>query len=57
MKIAISNSNNAVDISQLLTDVTWSGDKTQAARKLQFEFVQDDRDSRIPVVDIDSGYI
>lgn len=57
MKIAISNGNNATDISQLLTSCTWSGDKTQAARKLEFQFVQDDRDSRIPVVDIDSGYI
>ena len=56
MKIAIVN-KSAVDISQLLTACTWSGDKTQAARKLEFEFVQDDRDSRIPVVDIDNGYV
>ena len=55
MKIAVVN-DSAVDISQLLTSVTWSGDRTQAARKLEFEFVQDERDSNIPIVDIDSGY-
>ena len=52
MKVAI----NTQDISQLLTSVTWSGDKSQAARKLQFEFIQDDRDSNIPIVDVDNGY-
>ena len=57
MKIAVSNGNSATDISQLLTSVTWSGDRTQAARKLEFSFVQDDRDENIPVVEIDSGYI
>lgn len=31
-------------------------DKTQAARKLQFEFLQDDRDANIPIVDCDNGY-
>ena len=55
MKIAVVN-DSAVDISQLLTSVTWSGDRTQAARKLEFSFLQDERDSNIPTVDIDSGY-
>lgn len=51
MKVAISNQ----DISHLMTSCTWSGDRTQAARKLQVEFVQDDRDALLPVVDIDNG--
>lgn len=52
MKVAISNQ----DVSQLLTECTWSGDKTQAARKLEFTIVQDDRDELVPVVNVDSGY-
>lgn len=52
MKIAIGTQ----EISQLLTSVSWSGDKSQAARKLQFEFIQDDRDENIPIVDVDNGY-
>ncbi len=51
MKVAISNQ----DVSHLLTACTWSGDRTQAARKLQFTFIQDDRDPLIPVVDVDNG--
>ncbi len=52
MRVAISTQ----DISQLLISCTWSGDKSQAARKLQFEFLQDDRDANIPVVEVDNGY-
>ena len=52
MKIAINNT----DISQLLIGCTWSGDRTQSARKLEFEFVQSDIDEKIPSVDCDSGY-
>ena len=51
MKVAISTQ----DISHLLTSCTWSGDRTQAARKLDVTFVQDDRDPLIPIVDIDNG--
>ena len=55
MKIAIIASQRT-DISHLLTSVTWSGDVSQAARKLDFTFVQDDRDELIPVIDVDTGY-
>ena len=55
MKIAIIASQRT-DISHLLTSVTWSGDVSQAARKLDFTFVQDDRDKLIPVIDVDTGY-
>nr|DAY40065.1 MAG TPA: 43 kDa tail protein [Caudoviricetes sp.] len=43
------------DISHLLTSCTWSGSRLNVARKLEFSFVQDDRDANIPVVDVDNG--
>lgn len=55
MKIAVVG-DTTTDISPLLTSCSWSGDRTQAARKLEFSFVQDDRDAEIPVIDIDCGY-
>ena len=56
MQIAVVK-DSAIDLTPILTSCTWSGDRTQAARKLEFSFVQDDRDENIPVVDIDSGYV
>lgn len=55
MKIAIT-ANETTDITPLLLNVSWSGDRTQAARKLEFEFLQDDRDELIPAIDIGCGY-
>lgn len=55
MKISII-AKNTTDITPLLTSCTWSGDRTQAARKLDFTFIQDDRDSLIPAVDYSCGY-
>lgn len=54
MRIALMN-NEPKDISNLITSVTWSGDKTQVARKLEFTLVQDTRDPNIPVVELASG--
>ena len=51
LKVAISNQ----DVSHLLTDCTWSGSREQAARKLEFTIIQDDRDPLIPIVDVDNG--
>lgn len=51
MKVAISTQ----DISMLVKSCTWSGDTSQAARKLEVEFVADDRDPLLPIVDIDNG--
>ena len=47
---------NGVDVSRLVTDLTWSGDKSQAARKLVVELIQDDRDERLPQIDFDNNY-
>ena len=55
MKIALVGSET-VDISNLLLIITWSGDRSQAARKLTFEFLQDDRDPLIPQISISCGY-
>lgn len=55
MKIAIV-ADATVDISPLILSCTWSGDRTQAARKLEFTYLQDDRDPLIPQIGIGSGY-
>ena len=52
MKVFISKT----DITPLLTRCTWSGSRLQVARRLEFEFVQDDRDPNIPVVEFENGY-
>ena len=44
------------DISHLLTTCTWSGSRLNVARKLEYSFIQDDRDANIPVIDVDNGY-
>ena len=55
MRIAII-AGNVTEITHLVTSCTWSGDRIQAARKLEFSFLQDDRDPNIPVVNVDNGY-
>ncbi len=52
MKIKIGQK----DITHLLTSCTWSGSRLNVARKLEYSFVQDDRDANIPVIDVDNGY-
>ena len=43
------------DISTLVKKITWSGSRMQVARKLVFDYVQDDRDTLIPVLEINNG--
>lgn len=52
MKISLMGA----DATELVMNTIWSGDKTQAARKLEVTFLQDDRDPRLPRLDIDVGY-
>lgn len=52
MKIAIMGK----DATRLVEKIEWSGDKTQAARKLEVTLLQDDRDKKIPALDLDVGY-
>ena len=44
------------DISQLIKDVTWSGSRTGVSRKLEFNFMQDERDPQCPIISFDNGY-
>ena len=43
------------DISTLVKKITWSGSRMQVARKLVFDYVQDDRYTLIPVLEINNG--
>ena len=55
MKIEIVAANRQ-DISRLVRSVTWSGSRTNVARKLEVDFTQDDRDPQCPMIDFDNGY-
>lgn len=44
------------DISRLVRNVTWSGSRVNVARKLEFDFTQDDRDPHCPIINFDNGY-
>lgn len=58
IKLTITNrKNNTYDITQLVQDVTWSGDYKQAARKLEFSIMSSKYDKDIPQVDIQEGYM
>lgn len=52
MKITLHDA----DVTFLAKEATWSGDKNQAARKLDVTFLQDDRDAKLPTLDIDVGH-
>ena len=41
-----------LDITNLLTDITWSGDYKSCARKLEFSLIQSATDINIPRIDI-----
>ena len=56
MKIALMT-DEPKDISSLVTRATWSGDKTQAARKLEFTVVQEDRDGNVPQINLANGNV
>ena len=58
IKLTITNRNNKTyDITQLVQEVTWSGDYKQAARKLEFSIISSKYDKDIPQVDIQEGYM
>lgn len=47
--------HNNTDISNLVSSLTWSGSRLQAARRLEFDYVQDDRDPNVPQIVINNG--
>ena len=54
MKVAIVTDDGEKDISELLTKCTWSGDLSQAARQLEFSFVQS---TNTPAINVKSGSV
>ena len=54
MKVAIVTDDGEKDISELLTKCTWSGDLNQAARQLEFSFVQS---TNTPAINVKSGAV
>ncbi len=56
MKLEIV-STKTVNVTHLVQGtITWAGSRIQVARTISFTLVQDDRDSHVPVIDIDNGY-
>ena len=45
-------SGEKIDITNLLINVTWSGDYKSCARKLEFSLISSPMDKNIPKVDI-----
>lgn len=43
------------DVTELVMACTWSGSRTTVARTLDFTIVQDDRDTSIPMIEVDTG--
>lgn len=54
-KLLLKNSDGTFDISNLVTQITWSGDYLQCARTLEFSLVSSPVDRLIPVVKCDLG--
>ena len=43
------------DVTELVMACTWSGSRTTVALTLDFTIVQDDRDTSIPMIEVDTG--
>ena len=54
MKVAIVTDDGEKDISELTTKITWSGDLSQAARRLEFSFVQS---TNTPAITVKNGSV
>lgn len=57
MKVLLTNSSGTVDISQLVTGVVWSGDYSQAARKLDLTIAVSYTDKLLPSITIEAGNV
>ena len=55
LKLSIKNSDGVFDITQLVTQISWSGDYQQCARTLSFSLLSSPTDKSIPVVKCDLG--
>jgi hypothetical protein len=55
MIIEYLESGKRTDITKLVTEITWSGDTNQAARRLEIEMIAPSSDRNIPKVKIEMG--
>lgn len=55
LKLLLKNSGGTVDISQLVSTITWSGDYQQCSRSLNFQLLSSSTDKNIPVVKCELG--
>ena len=55
IKLIITTSEGAYDVTRLATTVTWSGDYQSCCRRLEFGIAVSDVDTRIPAVDVPLG--
>lgn len=46
---------NNMDLNEVIETITWSGDDTQVARKLEFSIVKNGQDTNLPSVTINEG--
>lgn len=55
IKLLLVNTKGKVDITELITNITWSGEYTQAARVLDFNIAVSPYDKNLTKVNIDLG--
>lgn len=57
IKLLITNNKGVFDVTQLVPDITWSGDYQQCSRTLEFGLTSSYTDKNIPVVTCELGNI
>lgn len=55
IRLLIKTNSGTVDVNQLATSITWSGDYQQCARSLEFSLVSSPTDKNIPTVECGLG--
>lgn len=55
LKLLITDSHGTVDVTQLVSTITWSGDYQQCARILEFGLLSSTTDKSIPIVRCELG--
>lgn len=55
IKLVLANGKGSTNITELVTNINWSGEYTQAARTLDFNMLVSPYDKNLPKVNIDLG--
>lgn len=55
IKLVLANSKGSTNITELATNIVWSGEYTQAARTLDFNITVSPYDTNLPKISIDLG--